>query len=52
MLTRVSEGEVIGVTNNGKLAAVLTPPATRELERARLPTATTSDMLWDLRAGR
>ncbi|MGI8522692.1 MAG: type II toxin-antitoxin system Phd/YefM family antitoxin [Nocardioides sp.] len=35
ILARVSAGESIGVTNNGRLAAILTPPATSELERVR-----------------
>jgi prevent-host-death family protein len=35
VLARVSAGETLGVTNSGKLAAVLTPPGTSELERVR-----------------
>lgn len=32
ILARVKEGEVIGVTNNGELAAVLVPPGRSEYD--------------------
>lgn len=35
VLARVASGEVIGVTNNGRLAAILSPPAASEIARLR-----------------
>lgn len=35
VLQRVSQGEVIGVTNNGELSAILSPPGISALENAR-----------------
>lgn len=35
VLARVSNGESIAVTNHGKLAAIITPPGSTALERAR-----------------
>lgn len=35
VLRRVSHGEVIGVTNNGELAAIISPPGVSAWENAR-----------------
>lgn len=35
VLARVASGEVIGVTNNGRLAAILSPPTVSEIARLR-----------------